>query len=311
MSGTFSRGSVWSKWDMHVHSPFSHLNNHYNCTSKELAEKIVEENISVVGLTNYFVVDEQEIVELRDALAGRALVIPNFEFRTNDKNKDNEFINIHVLFNPDLALERVYGCLQRVKLNNLSEDIPYYCTLENIKKFGADTITVSFDELVAELNIDFDRNDDFLIVGVNRGYGGFYPDNKPRNTQLAKKLDKSSDFIFGKIDDRNFFLNKTPGREALGLKPKVVVHASDAHTLSKVGENFTWIKAVPSWDGLQQIIFEPEQRVQIQVEIPDNKDKDLIIDEVKFSSTKSSLFPNESIKLNPNLNVIIGGKSSG
>ena len=72
----------------------------------------------------------------------------------------------------------------------------------------------------------------------------------------------------------------------------------------------TWIKAEPTFEGLKQIIYEPEQRVKIQNHRPDFKEDKLIIDSVKYISN-DNLFNSETIFFNKNLNVIIGGKSSG
>jgi predicted ATPase len=84
----------------------------------------------------------------------------------------------------------------------------------------------------------------------------------------------------------------------------------DAHTENDLFTKFTWVKGNLDFNGLRQIIFEPEQRVKIQESEPDLKEDKLIIDQVKFISPDSKFRP-EPIKLNRNLNVIIGGKSSG
>ena len=52
-----NRGSEWRKWDLHIHSIYSTIvgNGSYKgITDGEFIEKILEEKISVVGLTNYF-----------------------------------------------------------------------------------------------------------------------------------------------------------------------------------------------------------------------------------------------------------------
>lgn len=84
----------------------------------------------------------------------------------------------------------------------------------------------------------------------------------------------------------------------------------DSHTESTLFDKFTWVKADLNFEGLRQICFEPEQRVKIQDEKPDFKEDKVIIDRVKFHSP-NNVFTNEEIQLNQNLNVIIGGKSSG
>ena len=320
----YDQGSQWSKWDLHVHTQYSHLNGKYNCTSKEIAAKIISEQIAVVGVTNYFIVESQEIEELAVQLNGAAYIIPNFEFRINEKNKDGEYINIHILFNPETTtIKRIHESLSRVELTNIASQTKVYCTIDNIKKLDAASITISFKELCDQLNKDFINIDDFMIVGVNKGYGGFCPGNKPRDQELALKIDTLSHFIFSKKDDVEFFLNKVTGRDKHSLIPKAVVECSDAHTIGDIGAKFSWVKAEPTYEGLKQIIFEPDHRIKIA----DIKPREPLrkIEGIKFS------FPNKTtirqidslshqdlcikhlkeIKFNQGFTCLIGGRGTG
>ena len=305
------RGSEWLKWDLHIHTLHTYLNCKYNCDYKTLAYKIVAAKINVIGLTDYFVIEENEFNQLKAELPSNINIILNYEFRINDKNKDGEYINIHVLFNPETtSIPKVNESLARVKLNNLAGDTAKYCTIESVKEFGADHITVSIDDLTNQLENDFKPQVDYLIVGVCNGYGGFRPDDKPRNIQLAKKIDEVSDLIFGRQQDTEFFLNRIGERSDTDLEPKAVVACSDAHSIEDIGSVFTWIKGSPNFSGLRQIIYEPETRVKIKQDVPDYKKDYLTIDNVKFI-TEDKRFQPDRIYLSKNLNSIIGGKSSG
>lgn len=130
------------------------------------------------------------------------------------------------------------------------------------------------------------------------------------------------------INRANFVFSASPTVELAvkareSLKSQSVnhklLHCSDAHTFinnlqntkeKELGHCFTWIKADPTFEGLKQIIYEYGERVKIQDEKPDFKEDKEIIDEIRFISP-SNKFRNGKIYLNPNLNVIIGGKSSG
>ena len=133
------------------------------------------------------------------------------------------------------------------------------------------------------------------------------------------------DFGLGrKHDTKEDFIN-----EFKSLKPSIC--GSDAHSCEQIekwlGQNITvfntqnpsqidyqkhilWIKADPSFDGLRQILFEPENRVRIQSSKPEIKSDRMIISAVEFESD-DSLMGNQKILFNDNLNSIIGGKSSG
>lgn len=48
-------GSIWSKWDLHIHSPYTHQANEYGAsTIDEFVEKIISAELSLTGITNYF-----------------------------------------------------------------------------------------------------------------------------------------------------------------------------------------------------------------------------------------------------------------
>jgi len=105
-------------------------------------------------------------------------------------------------------------------------------------------------------------------------------------------------------------------QKTIGGKPKPVICGSDAHRFSDYGvfpgNKATWIKANATFEGLRQIVFEPLDRVRVQQENPAKKLPYLILDKVAFlDSTAMPHFSNTHIHLNADLNVIIGGKSSG
>ena len=94
-----------------------------------------------------------------------------------------------------------------------------------------------------------------------------------------------------------------------------LLHCSDAHKFAQdtnktspkeLGHCYTWIKSDTTFEGLKQTIFEPE-RIKIHSSKPEDKEKYRVIDSIKLSS---DTFWNQTIHLNPNLNVIIGGRST-
>lgn len=93
--------------------------------------------------------------------------------------------------------------------------------------------------------------------------------------------------------------------------------SSDARSLRDFGRcdkdgNFLWIKADPTFEGLKQIIYEPEQRIFVGPQRPDEKKSYFVIDKVRFlDNTNDVKFGSEPIEINQNLTTIIGGKSTG
>ena len=87
-----------------------------------------------------------------------------------------------------------------------------------------------------------------------------------------------------------------------------MVVCSDNHNIKKYTPKSCWIKSDLTFEGLKQIIYEPNERVKIQENKPDEKNSYEVIDSIIFENED---FPNNEIKLNSNLVSIIGGKSTG
>ena len=58
-----------------------------------------------------------------------------------------------------------------------------------------------------------------------------------------------------------------------------------------------------TFEGLKQIIFEPEHRICVGIGKPVRTDNELIIDRIEYDG--------DTILLSDNLNTIIGGRSTG
>lgn len=95
-------GSIWNKWDLHIHSPFTHQANEFGATTiDEFVDKIISSELNLIGVTNYFFFKDSELEEIRAALnakGSRSTVLGNLEFRIDQQNKDGEWINVHCIF---------------------------------------------------------------------------------------------------------------------------------------------------------------------------------------------------------------------
>jgi hypothetical protein len=92
--------------------------------------------------------------------------------------------------------------------------------------------------------------------------------------------------------------------------------SSDARALRDVGRpdqdgNYLWTKADPTFEGLKQIAYEPEQRLFVGPQKPDEKKSYFVIDKVRFlDNTVDVKFSSDPIEINQNLTTIIGVYSS-
>lgn len=122
----FLRGSEWRLWDLHVHTPFSHLSNGFGNDwdnyVKELFKKAIVNNVSVIGITDYFTIDGYKKIRkeyLEDnaklqtlftaeeiEIISTIFVLPNIEFRLNKLVGTNR-INFHVLLSDEISIEDI------------------------------------------------------------------------------------------------------------------------------------------------------------------------------------------------------------
>jgi ABC-type Mn2+/Zn2+ transport system ATPase subunit len=100
------------------------------------------------------------------------------------------------------------------------------------------------------------------------------------------------------------------------LKP--CIHGSDAHKFDKLCKpdknRFCWIKSDTTFEGLKQILYEPEDRVKIQEDNPETRKSIYSMIKINILNSKINdhLAIRESrINLNQNLIAIIGGKGNG
>jgi ABC-type lipoprotein export system ATPase subunit len=251
----------------------------------------------------------------------------NIEFRIDSKNKDGDHIQLHVIFSNSLGkneLEQFFTRLKLVSTDN-STLTNKYCTNNDLSEVGYEKAMVTLEALTNQLKNDFAEGK-YLIIGVSNGYGSLRPGQyDSRGDEYAKEIDKICHIFLGDESNINFYLNKISGREQYNLPPKPVLKGSDCHSFEdisqKLGKFFTWIKADPTFEGLKQIIYEPEERVYIGKEpeilkrTRENKTK--FINVIKINQTsgynedKGVWFKNIEIPLNAGLVAIIGNKGNG
>ena len=328
-----NKGSEWRKWDLQVHIPESkHANQYHTKSDLDVWDQFIDDlhnsDVSVFGITDYFLIDgyEKFLEKIKNTEKLKDKVFfPNIEFRLDiNTNKKNEEIHIHLIFDNKCEIERINDFLASLETTATNNNgIPYYCTPTDLKALNYKKASVSLTKLREALYKKFgNTHKPYLVVGAYKGYGGFVYGNKQgvseRKKALSDEVDKFCDFIFGTEKDKDWFL-RTDRFEDKSIKStiKPVIVTSDSHNfedlknLGKKGK-MTWIKADTTFEGLRQILFEPEDRVNFAHSKPNSKRSYFIIDKVRFiDNTGDRNFMSEPIEINQNLTTIIGGKSTG
>jgi hypothetical protein len=111
MSNAFPKGSEWRKWDLHVHSPLSILNNQFPKLEdgkpnwEPFLQKLESLDVAVKGYKALKKFKEQG--ELQNIYT----ILPNIEFRlkniVSSRSGDEKRLNLHVIFSDEVSTEDI------------------------------------------------------------------------------------------------------------------------------------------------------------------------------------------------------------
>lgn len=303
-----NKGSQWRKWDLHLHSCYSWLNNEFpsleNGKKDEDAfvESVLTSGLSAIGLTNYFNFSEEDF-KLKKRLEDAGIkTFLNLELRLKDINQEGDLFDYHIIFSDEVEDKIIQNFLVKLEIGlGNKEDSAYNLKSRN----EVDKAFVSFDKLNTTLQDSSLNLEGKYITGfLSRGHGSARNEQNSRKgegiyediTRKSNIIIHSSDVNHNKMGDREYWL-----KHSKYVRPLLI--GSDAHNLEKIGRKFTWIKSDLSFTGLKQILYEPEHRINLNEECPDDKPDYLVISTIEVGDT--------TIYLNENLNAIIGGRSTG
>lgn len=268
------------------------------------------------------------------------LLLPNVELRMLPVTDRGKLVNIHCIFNPDYVKNLdndFFGSLsfkvagQDFKMNEsglIGLGRHYDSSLDGRAAYdkGVEHFITSHDRLQELFENNTKLRENTLIVVSNSNNDGnsayqkhydLFENETGSLDEVRRAIYHLSDCIFSSNEkDVVYFLGKgKDSKEKIkkrirSLKP--CIHGSDAHTETKMfnpDENrFCWIKADLTFNGLKQIVYEPEERIRIQELKPEDKKAYHLIDSITLNEPG---FWEETIPLNQNLNTIIGGRSTG
>lgn len=326
MKNNYKRGSEWRKWDLHVHTPMS---DGYKGTWEQFKNQLLKSECAVVGINDYCSVEGYK--RIKDEIDNNTLrlndlkLLPIVEMRMTDsvQNKNTAtngvtHFNFHIIFNDSMNVEDIENFIKSLKCEGTKIGSDY----SDKKKIK--TKKVSFFDTLNELNSDSKFKDNFLIWLPYDEYGGI-DEIDPNSDGWIKKNFINNSHILGSSNQKqiDFFhwkntkFTESQYKDWFGVK-KPCIKGSDSHNYdypigklrnnkSEPIEKYCWIKADPTFEGLKQIICEPEDRVLIQPNKPEEKSGYQVIDSIEIHNE----YCNQKIKFNPNLNTIIGGRSTG
>ena len=300
-----NRGSEWRKWDLHFHTLSSYDYKDKSVTNQEIIDILAENKISVVAITDHHTMDIDRIKNLQQLGKDKGItVLPGIEFLADARGKDPiHFIGI---FSDTSNISYIWGQLKnttnikQIEGSNKKHN-EVYCDLIDTMK------------LIKELG------------GITTIHAGSKTNNIENITNslphaIAQKkdiVDLVDIYELGKVTDKEGYIkNVFPN---IGKYIPMII-ASDNHDIKNYSlkEN-CWIKADPTFEGLKQIIYEPEERVRIQENNPIFDFEKSPFTEIQIDEDVQ-IFENEEdgvvlaktiLPINSGLVSIIGGRGTG
>jgi predicted ATPase len=290
----YLKGSEWRKWDLHFHTPKSYDYKDNSVTAADIISNLKKSEISVVAITDHHHIDIELIADLQSKGKIEGItVLPGIEFLSDSKG--SEPVHFIGIFSEAANLPHIWGQLQHLTpIHNIQgsgkKHNEIYCnlleTISLIKKLGG-------------------------IVSIHAGNKSNSVENITNSLPhgIAQKTDIASQvdiYELGKVSDQLGY--KTIVFPAIKKILPMIICSDNHNSNNYLLKENCWIKADPTFEGLKQIIYEPELRVSIQANLPEDKAGYLIIDRIVLNNPN---IENKEIFINSNLNCIIGGRSTG
>jgi len=347
---------------LHIHTPDS-FQHGFASWEEYVSELERVTDFSVIGITDYFTVDGyKKVIKYRaeGRLQNFALILPNIELRLNifvpkkSTGEQQRRLNLHVIFSDEVLVEDIETqflqnleilvegtpggigdrrALTRAAIEEVGRSIKaFQPTVAGDSDFvaGCKNITVTLENLTKALQKRCFEGK-YLLVLPTTDWDRISWDGQ--DYLIRRFLLQTAHAVFcGQESTINWCLGKgdlSPAKfesEFGRLKPSL--HGSDAHTFDRLfkPENgkFCWIKADLTFEGLKQIVYEPELRVKIQSEDPTesetyakigtltlNLPPQLAISDEFREKTDFCLNGIYNLDFSNNLTCIIGGRGSG
>lgn len=291
---TQSYGSEWSKWDLHLHTPKSSDYKDKSVTVSEIINALKSNNIRVAGITDHHIIDIEYIRELQRLAGNEITILPGVEIRTSGGGAEN--IHLIGIFKEDS---------NDAKLEKIQSDLFSKGGINDQKEKGRNDNEIYVDLKTAFSIIRDNGGISIIHCGSkSSGLDSETTNSLPYGQALKADISENVDiFEVGKLDDVNDYKKYV----FTNISPRPIILSSDNHNIKDYeNSRYTWIKADPSFEGLRQTLYEPEERVSYKE--PVSKKSYNIIKSISINSPE---IYNKTICFSPYLNTIIGGRSSG
>jgi ABC-type lipoprotein export system ATPase subunit len=299
------RGSLWHRWDLHVHTPSSFDYADKSITDQQIVDCLVQAGLRAVAITDHHTIDVPRIAKLQELGADKLTVFPGIELRDDHGAKPIHYICI---FPESCNLDELWTTLQG-QLELTPSGIA--------KKGGNERVYVPIENgarVARRLG---------GVVSIHAGAKSNSIEGISNKEQFQERIkyDITQDYVdfmeIGQLKDIDrHYKTIFP---ATGIK-KPLVLCSDNHKVTEYSAKAPlWFRADPTFRGLLMVLREPRERVYIGdrppelVRVEQNRTK--YIKSVSFQRRSSAPSTEQwfsgKIDFNSGLVAIVGNKGSG
>ena len=298
-------GSLWHRWDLHFHTPSSYDYEDKTVTDQEIADRLVNEGVRVVAITDHHTIDVARIRKLQTLGGERLTVLPGIELRGDHGGKP---INYICIFPEDCDLDHIWTTFQGslgltgTAIHDKGGDEKVYVPIEDGAKLTR--------ELGGVVSIHAGTKSN-SIEGI-KNYEQF---------QQRIKYDITKHWVdlmeIGQLKDIDVHLNVI--FPETGLDRSLVI-CSDNHNIAQYSVKAPlWFRADPTFRGLLMVLREPHARVFIGERPPEvarvEQNLTKYIRGLSFNRKEtapaSEKWFSGSLSFNSGLVAVIGNKGSG
>lgn len=310
-----------------------------------------------IGINDYLFLDGYKKV-LEYKKSGRLkkidLILPVVEFRI-EKFAGVDFgnlkrINLHIIFSNKLSIEQIQSqflngleqsyilekdgaewkrAITKESIAELGKKIKENVPKNELDKYGSDekegfnNLNVKEDKIFELLNRDIFKEKYLIAIGKTEWDSLKWSDN---SIATKKSIINKAQIIFTASESLENWKNAKRKLKEQEVKD-LLLDCSDAHYFSssnnneRIGNSFTWIKANTTFEGLSEILFEPDERIfvgetpELFERVKANKTKfikSIFITKVDgYKEDKGIWFKDLKIQLNFGMVSIIGNKGNG
>lgn len=360
-NNSYSKGAEWRKWDLHVHTPMSIYQMYGVDDEKTWGTFIADlinlpSEFAVLGINDYLFLDGYEKLKLEQVINAelqRFKLLPVVEFRI-EKFAGIQFgslkrINLHVIFSDEVPIETIKSqflntleqsytledgekwkrAITRESVSELGATIKSKIPETELSKYGTNLVegfnnlNVKEEQIFSSLAKDCFKDKYVVAIGKTE-----WSELKWSDSSIAtkKSIINAADIVFTAAESAESFRKAKLQLKTQGVND-LLLDCSDAHYFStttdkdRIGNCLTWIKGDPTFEGLKQVINEPDDRLFIGDKpeflnrIVKNRTKYIreikVIAKADYDNRYGKWFEEVRIPVNGELVAIIGNKGSG